>query len=483
METTPSSGQFWAQSSGDRFDGLLDWAGPETRLTTMISQEYVEEVLAGGHEIRSFEVKGPGDITDKAYVAKVARAVMAMGNLRDGGQVCLGIDDRRLSAMLPGLAEDQVGQWTSYDDVSDQLSKYCDPPVTFHIHQFTLSSRARVVVLDVKEFDTEPHVCKRDFQGDLRAGQTYVRPRGKPRTAQVPSLAEMRELHTLAIDKGVRAFLRRAGAAGVPLVGEPVPSAEERDASSFGAEVERAWAEPSSVDKPLQNALVEGIDVPAYIDVRLQPGPYRGDRVRPDQLLRFITEHAVRLRGWPVPMIVSSEPIARHGTWISQDLQAEIVPHVEAWRLFSSGQFLHRRVVATDLRDNDDLRPTQPGARGTIALWDVLLYLVEVAELGARIATSLGASTITFDARLMNIDGRELISGDRMRELHGPYVAADSQFTAHASVDVATLLGAPRSVGIELAQQLLRQFGLSVSDEILDQCQGQILEPSSSRES
>jgi len=50
----------------------------------VVSQGYVKEILASGHEVRSFEVKGPCEITDKAYVAKVARSAMAVGNLRDG---------------------------------------------------------------------------------------------------------------------------------------------------------------------------------------------------------------------------------------------------------------------------------------------------------------------------------------------------------------------------------------------------------------
>ena len=52
----------------------------------------VEDLFGLGHESRSFEVKGPGLLTDSAYCARVARAVMAMGNLRDGGLVCLGVE-------------------------------------------------------------------------------------------------------------------------------------------------------------------------------------------------------------------------------------------------------------------------------------------------------------------------------------------------------------------------------------------------------
>jgi hypothetical protein len=51
----------------------------------VLAGDAVEQLLLLGHESRSFEVKGPGELKDKAFCAKVARAAMAMANLRDGG--------------------------------------------------------------------------------------------------------------------------------------------------------------------------------------------------------------------------------------------------------------------------------------------------------------------------------------------------------------------------------------------------------------
>jgi hypothetical protein len=85
--------------------------------------------------------------------------------------------------------------------------------------------------------------------------------------------------------------------------------------------------------------------------------------------------------------------------------------------MFTSGQFLHRRLLATDLRDAQDLKPNAAAATGAVAVWDVLLYMVEVAEFGARMATALGLDQVTFDVGLDGIAGRQLISGDFCREL------------------------------------------------------------------
>ena len=84
--------------------------------------EQVVQLLALGHESRSFEVKGPLSLADKAHCAKVARAVIAMGNLRDGGIVLIGVDETQMTEMLPGLSDEDFGAWSDFDNVSDALA-------------------------------------------------------------------------------------------------------------------------------------------------------------------------------------------------------------------------------------------------------------------------------------------------------------------------------------------------------------------------
>ncbi|GEM_PF-698168 len=442
-------------------------------------QRNVEENLAAGAETRRFEAKGPGTTSDRPFVARVARAVMAMGNLRDGGMVCIGVDDIDLASMGPGLDDAQLAEWSDGDTVADKIASYSDPPATFAVRPLTLSNGAKIVVLLIDEFETAIHVCKKDMSNVLQTGQTYVRPRGKPRSAQVPSLAEMRELHDLAIDKGVREFVRRAAAAG--LLGQlgslPLPpTPQELDTAQFDREAELAWAEPSAVDTPEEGTLVPGIVTAAYTDIAIRPGPYQADRIERRALESFITQHAVSMRGWPVPMISTRHQVQHLSQWIRQDMHAAVVPHAEAWRLFTSGQFLQRRIVATDLRDAGDLRPVAPGASGAIAIWDVLLYLVEVAELGARIATAIGANTVTFDIALRNVAGRELISGDLRRRSARTHVTHEPRLSATAQFALTDLIAQPRQRGVDLAQLLLQQFGADITDQTLLDWQAQIFD-------
>ena len=101
-----------------------------------------------------------------------------------------------MKELLPGLSVDQVEEWADFDNVSDALARYSDPAVVFELASYTLTSGTRVVVLDVTEFDVVPHVCRRNYPGELQDGMTYVRPRGKPESVPVPNSAEMRALLT-----------------------------------------------------------------------------------------------------------------------------------------------------------------------------------------------------------------------------------------------------------------------------------------------
>lgn len=441
----------------------LRFRSPYRPLVT--TQEELEQLLAVGNESPSFEVKGPGRLSDPPYLAKIARAAMAMGNRRDGGVVCIGIDEVRMTSMLPGLDTDEANEWSDYDNVAAALAKYADPAVALTLHTYTLTSGARVVALDVEEFEAVPHVCKRSFPKVLQDGHTYVRPRGKPESVVVPNSAEMRALLDLATAKGVREFVRVAGGAGV-LLGSAKPQAQ-LDYDSYAAERRAAWSDAGPV--------VFDILAWGHTDVAVRPTSYSAARVPPVDLDALVVDNTVRLRGWPVPFVDYASPLERHGAWLGQDIAQQGTPNQEAWRICGSGQFLHRRALHTDLSDSPDLRATARTATGAVAVWDVLLYMVEVAEFGARMAMALDVADISFDVDLSGIKGRQLIAGDRTRELSRDYLIAADTLNAHAAISSTDLLANARQVGVELAQQLFHQFGAKIPDRTLYDYQARIL--------
>jgi predicted HTH transcriptional regulator len=184
----------------------------------MLSPSEAEEILAGGRELRNFEVKGPGLRSDTQLVAKVIRASLSMGNLRDGGYVLIGLGDGQLEEMQPGLVEEEAASWMAFDDLARKFSAYSDPPLVFDLAELDLSNGARVVLIEVSEFTDVPHVCARQYDGVLRKGALYVRSRGVPETVEVSDPVEMREVIDLATEKALRRVVETTKRAGVDIL-------------------------------------------------------------------------------------------------------------------------------------------------------------------------------------------------------------------------------------------------------------------------
>src|SRR5438128_4118134 len=160
----------------------------------MLDAQEIEAALGGGRELRGLEVKGPGSRTDNHLFAKVTRAALSMGNLRDGGHIVIGIDNSNLTAMLPGLEPADLESWLAYDDVARKMAEYAVPSLQFYVESETLSSGAAVCIIQVLEFPDIPHLCAKSYASVLRRGALYVRSQKLPETSEVASPEEMREV-------------------------------------------------------------------------------------------------------------------------------------------------------------------------------------------------------------------------------------------------------------------------------------------------
>lgn len=119
------------------------------------------------------------------------------------------------------------------------------------------------------------------------------------------------------------------------------------------------------------------------------------------------------------------------------------------------------------MRDAAILEPLDDRATGAVAVWDVLLYMVEVAEFAARVATELRCDHLRFDISLAGIAGRQLIAGSTDDHVRDGLIVYADQLTASRQIDSTAVLSDVRGTGVSLAQDLLRQFGLDVPDRVL----------------
>ena len=185
-----------------------------------MTDEEFAKIIALGHETRGVEFKPAGPLSNRPLAARVVRAVLGMANRRNGGFVIVGVEDFDDALKPVGLNESDLATW-NFDDIADRLAVYADPAVAFE-REVREYNGNQYLVLDIEEFAEIPVLCKRDYEGVLRAGACYVRSRRKPESSEIPTQTDMRELLQLATDKEVLRRLteyRRVGLIpDVPLV-------------------------------------------------------------------------------------------------------------------------------------------------------------------------------------------------------------------------------------------------------------------------
>ncbi len=144
----------------------------------------------------------------------ITKTVLAMGNLRDGGIILIGVSQRHGKWALKGISKRNLATYNA-DEVIEQINAYVSPAVALSIvtHE---ENRKSFLIIEVKEFHETPLVCKknREDQG-LYEGAVYVRPPGKAQTKRVTTAQEMHELLELAADKRAKRFLERARRIGL----------------------------------------------------------------------------------------------------------------------------------------------------------------------------------------------------------------------------------------------------------------------------
>ena len=147
---------------------------------------------------------------------KIIKTALAMGNLRDGGILIVGVSQRAGQQPLAGIGETDLATYDP-DTIADQVGSYISPGVEFALAQAPYREKD-YLAFEFQEFREIPLVCKQngpDGEG-LEAGVVYVRPReGRPRSTKVTDAGQMRELLDLAADKAARRIIERGIRAGL----------------------------------------------------------------------------------------------------------------------------------------------------------------------------------------------------------------------------------------------------------------------------
>ena len=184
--------------------------------------------MGGDTERRNLEFKKSKAWTDIRCV--LTRTVIAMANLKGGGKIIIGISEGPSKApVYEGMSREDFDSY-NLDDVASFVNEYAEPSVSVVPLKRTYGGK-HYVILDVKEFDEVPIVCKKDgrklCKDHLRRGSVYHRPKRKVESTDRFEYADMRELVYLAATKQHRlmhqqcAELYDTGSEAVPRAPSP----------------------------------------------------------------------------------------------------------------------------------------------------------------------------------------------------------------------------------------------------------------------
>jgi hypothetical protein len=195
----------------------------------------LEFYIVHGKEERYLEYKRSMIWTNNLTKVKIAKAMMAMSNLNDGGVIVVGMRETGGIWIPEPMTPEQVASFT-HDHVADYVNAHATPSVQFSIDSFTLDIN-QFVIIRVQGFGSFPVICRLpDKAGDetIDTGAIYYRSHRKIQSAAISSDEDSRELFSMVIEKGFSRHIERFHRLGLVAAEPP------REVDSAKYEKERA---------------------------------------------------------------------------------------------------------------------------------------------------------------------------------------------------------------------------------------------------
>jgi hypothetical protein len=428
-----------------------------------LSEEYRTIIYAGKEDQnREYKRSFPWNRkTDGRTMAKVAKTILAMSNLRDGGHIVIGIqenDDKTYTAT--GVQDAHITTF-SYDDVADFVRKYAEPYAKFALEVVTLDEH-KFVVISVSGFDEIPVICKDSYADILKVGTVYIRPSsGRPQSAPISNYVDMRDLLDLSVDRGIRRFLERQSRVG-----------------QLGIESEEKFAE--QVGQFADTVPLEKIKSRGYWEVIIRPSRFVTERIKTlPECERLVEKNQIRLRGWYFPHFDKRE-VRRGLDYIETHISFNGI--TEAWRLYQSSQLVFYSVIREDWAEEMTWLTPQQRAdlppEGKLEALSALRRLSEIYEFATRLTQEgvLGEQVV-ISINIVGTHGRELFIDSFERALWpGQYICETTELPREVTVSAEDLIANSREYSFQHYRWLIERFNFDGSPEVFRHDQDKFFE-------
>lgn len=211
-----------------------------------------------------------------------------------------------------------------------------------------------------------------------------------------------------------------------------------------------------SVDTLVKERLAK-VHSTGYWRVMIRPTVF--DKVRVSTLAQcreIVRGSIVSLRGWDYPHWKETE--VRNGQdWIEGG--SDFVSHVEYWRFYQSGQFVHHFAMAEDYEQKAFGPQRRSQGAPLLSILSTLFSVTEIYEFAARLcAKDILQPSVEINVRLFGTEGRTLTFWQPGRHTWGTYTCTlpDVQYEQQHGLD--ELLGGAQGLAISTVVSLFERF-------------------------
>lgn len=182
-------------------------------------QDLLEYIALHDHtETRECEFKAGMPWEDLKL--KIVKASLGLTNLEGGGYVIIGVPkNQTINRYEPVGMTEEMARTYKQDDVSTFVNLHAQPYVTVELKDFLGDSRY-FIVIQISEFDEVPVICSKGTAETI-AGRIYCRTHRRVESSPEPTVADMKEIIDLAVDKGIRRQRGRVESYGFPIDTDP----------------------------------------------------------------------------------------------------------------------------------------------------------------------------------------------------------------------------------------------------------------------
>jgi hypothetical protein len=407
-----------------------------------------QEVLLAGVERKDLDYKGPmaWDKNDKKGCCEIVKDVLAMANT-DGGYIVVGVAEKAGGFELEGLNPDQLKTWDT-TKLNQFIQNYADPPINA-----TLQKRehegANFVFIEIPAFPDTPHICRRDFQGALRAATIYVRTDNNE-SAPLLSSSDAQAMIERAIRNRSDRLLEsvRAILTGTHL--EP----RQQDVELFREQISQA------LESEAQNDPYSDKGYTGYYRCAAWPTTFQSGRLSIEALREAAQKASINYTGWPFLRFHPSNTYAiQDGIETAVSFTDFLTDDAyDFWQLRDSGLFFHQSLM------REESAARRLGWRSFVAVGEVKAYVAQAVDCVGRLYTSLGfdGEDIALQVWVEGASNRQLVETDQQKwSLSGDYRCRIPSVTVQKAARLEEWRAAKVDLAVELATEIFHRFNWS----------------------